>query len=437
MSTRILINGLRASACLALALTTACSGGDDRGDDDTTIGIRDGGTPVRDGGPEPECSTNAECSGATPFCNDLGECAAPPPGSEIGYGDQTALSVDFVVVHEPTLAVQSTDLEFHPMRTNELWVLHRQPKSNSACTQQVREGCASLEGSTTTISNVGEPNQTAEWKRDGNAWHFMRRPPALAFSADNGNFATCGEEWTGNFLPVPRPANEATFIGPSLWSSDPAVYAITPPGGNGSHLDMLHETPYGMGIAWERGNAFWVFNGEVGSLDRYDFKNDHGPGNDDHSDGELLRYAEGTVSRVEGVPSHMAYDPGSGLLYVADTGNSRIIALDTTSGSRGGNINPVWEPLADQAMMNSATVMEIVPPGLLDRPSGLELHNDLLYVTDTAQSRFYVFDLQGNEVNRLQTGLPAGELGGIAFGPDGNLYFALMTMGDVYRIAPR
>lgn len=426
--------GLRVSACFALALATACTGGD-QGDDDI-IAIRDGGTPVRDGGPEPECTTNAECSGATPYCNATGECAAPPPGSEIGYGDQTPTSVDLELVHAPTRNVQTTDLEFHPSRTNELWLVHRQPKSNAACTQSVGAGCASLEGSTTTITNLGEPNERAEWKRDGNAWHFMRRPPALAFSADNDNFATCGEEWTGNFLPVPR-NNDASFIGPSLWSSDPAVYAITPPGGNGSHLDMLHESPYCTGIAWDSGNAFWAINGEIGSVDYYDFNNDHGPGNDDHSDGELFRYAMGELSRVENVPSHLALDHETGLLYIADTGNGRIAVMDTNSGSRGGNVSPIWEPLADQAMMNGVTIVDLVPPGLLDQPSGLELHGDLIYVTDTAQSRFYVFDKSGNEVNRLQTALPAGELGGIAFGPDGRLYFALVGMGDVYRIVPR
>merc|ERR1711974_36901 len=103
----------------------------------------------------------------------------------------------------------------------------------------------------------------------------MRRPPALAMG-DNGTFATCGEAATGNFED-----NPAMFIGPSLWSTDLAVYA-KPSGGNGSHLDMLHATPWCMGIAHEVDNVYWAFNGHVGSLDRYDFNNDHGPGNDDH-----------------------------------------------------------------------------------------------------------------------------------------------------------
>lgn len=437
MTDRTLSFALRASAIFALALSTACAGGDD--DDTSIVTPRDGGAP-RDGGPEFECTVNLDCDAATPFCDGNRICAQPPAGFEIGYGDQTAQSVDLTLIHEPTRNVQTTDLEFHPTRTNELWVLHRWAYQARPCTQADNSGCGSLDGSTTTISNVGTQDQVAEWKTDGNAWHFMRRPPALAFSADNDNFATCGEAWSGNFLPVPWD-DGVTFIGPSLWSSDPAVYAITPPGGNGSHLDMLHETPLCTGIAWEpgntSGNVFWLINGETGSLDRYDFQNDHGPGNDDHSDGELLRYAPGTIARVEHVPSHMVFDASNGLLFVADTGNKRIVALDTTTGSRGGGINPVWEPLAVDAMMNNAMVYEIVPPGLLEAPSGLELHNDLLYVSDTTQSRIYVFDRGGNEINRLDTGLAAGELGGMAFGPDGKLYLGLVNSGDVYRIDPK
>lgn len=419
-----------ALAVSALAFAVGCSGGESD-DDDGITPARDGGVAVRDAGPEPECTTNAECTGALPYCNPLGACAEPPRGGAIGWGDGSATSVDFEVVYTAPRRLQTPDLEFHPNRAGELWLVHREFKSSQTCTQSQRGGCASLEGSTTTITNVGTANQEAEWKRDDNAWHFMRRPPALAFG-DNGNFATCGEERTGNFLD-----GQPTFIGPSLWSSDPAVYAVTPPGGNGSHLDMLHESPYCVGVAHEQDNVYWVFNGEIGALDRYDFADDHGPGADDHSDGVLYRYAEGMVSRVAEVPSHMAYNPDTGFLYVADTGNSRIVVLDTMSGTRAGGVTPMWEPLADDAVYEDALVVELVAPGMLDQPSGLELHDGLLYVTDAAQSRFYVFDLQGNVVRTLDTEVEAGELGGIAISPEGDLYFALLSASEVYRISPR
>ncbi len=400
--------------------------------DSGEMGSPDTGVPP-DMGVEPECTTNSECSGATPYCNEAQECAAPPLGGAIGWGDGAIDSVDVEMVFTPQGNRQTTDLEFNPARPNELWVLHREFASTDSCTQDAptQRGCGALEGSTSIVFNVGEPEMTAEWKRDGNAWHFMRRPPALAFGVD-GLFATCGEERTGNFLDgVP------TFIGPSLWSSDPAIYAITPPGGNGSHLDMLHESPFCTGIAHEAANIYWVINGEVGAFDRYNFNEDHGPGADDHSDGEVYRYAVGEYTRVPDVPSHMAYNPDDQHLYVADTGGARIIKLDTTSGTMVGPISPIWEPLQANGLYEGAVVTEVVPPGTLDRPSGLELHDGLLYVTDNAQSRFYVFDLEGNQIRTLNTNLPEGALAGMALSPEGAMYFGRLDTSDIYRITPK
>lgn len=67
-----------------------------------------------------------------------------------------------------------------------------------------------------------------------------------------------------------------------------SIYA-EPSGGNGSHLDMLHESPYCQGIASETLNRFWVVDGNLGDIVMYDFKADHGPGNNDHADGVVHR----------------------------------------------------------------------------------------------------------------------------------------------------
>ena len=66
---------------------------------------------------------------------------------------------------------------------------------------------------------------------------------------------------------------------------------------------------------------YWVFNGNSGSVDRYFFHQTHQLGGDDHSDGETIRYAEGQLKRVAGMPGHMAHDVASGKLFIADTGN--------------------------------------------------------------------------------------------------------------------
>lgn len=383
-----------------------------------------------DAGTQPECTSNAECGGQTPYCDDTGSCAPLPPGHAIGYGDGSPTSVTLEKIHTAYPPKQATDLEFNPARPNELWVLHREFSSDAPCDSNNRTaaGCLSLEGSVTIIYDPASDARTTEAKRDENAWHFMRRPPALAFGVD-GLFATCGEERTGNFLD-----ETADFIGPTLWDSDPAVFAITPPGLNGSHLDMLHASPWCTGVAHEADNIYWVVNGDVGSLDRYDFKADHGPGNADHSDGEVYRYGIGTVTRVPEVPGHIVYRDG--FVYIADTGTGRILKLDTQTGTEAGPVQPVFEPFAATATYDGVEVTELVPAGTLERPSGIEIHEDILYVTDNAQSRFYAFDLEGNLLRTLDTGLPPGSLAGLAVSPDGVIYFVDLMTADVYRLLP-
>ncbi|MDX5321515.1 MAG: hypothetical protein LPK45_10325, partial [Bacteroidota bacterium] len=91
-----------------------------------------------------------------------------------------------------------TDLDFHPTRHMELWVINYDDEMTG--------------GSTLTIRNAGKSNQEIEWRRDGNAWHFMALPPAMAFS-ENGNWAS-----TANIQDANRQGG--SFTGPSLWSSD-------------------------------------------------------------------------------------------------------------------------------------------------------------------------------------------------------------------------
>ena len=127
------------------------------------------------------------------------------------------------------------DLDFHPSRENELWILNK--------------GTERTGGNTVTITNVGLANQETEYRKDGNSWHFMALPSSMSFSQENDNWATGAEIQDAN-------RQGGTFTGPSLWSSDMNVYA-RPSGGNGSHLDMLHSSPYSMGIEAAKDNAFW------------------------------------------------------------------------------------------------------------------------------------------------------------------------------------
>jgi hypothetical protein len=418
----------------ALAAATACSSDPSPGEPDAGAVEADGGVALPDAGPE--CATSADCAAPRPYCTPEGACAEPPIAGALGWGDGSPGSVTLEKIFESGGARQGPDLAFNNVRPDELWVLHRQPESSEPCssTRATARGCGSLEGSVTIIHAPGTDQQRTEWKKDANAWHFMRRPPALAFGT-NEYFATCGEARTGNYLD-----DRADFIGPTLWLSTEQWFGVDPPPEpwmNGTHFDMLHATPWCMGIAHERDNVYWLFNGNIGSLDRYDFKADHGPGADDHSDGEVMRFAEGWLTRVPGVPGHLEYNPEDQHVYVADTGGARVLKLDTTSGVVAGTVRPVYEPFASNKRMEEAVVTEVVPPGLLERPSGLELRDGVLYVSDNATSRIHAFDLEGNLLRSLDTGLPAGTLSGMAFSPTGVLHFVDLNTSDVYRVVPR
>jgi hypothetical protein len=399
---------LSASLLLALAALPAC------GDDTSGSG---GGEPG-DGG----------AGGTTGEGGAGGSAATAPAATAIGEGD--ASRVQLVDVYTDDDGRLVTDIDVHPLR-DELWVLLREPYSGAPCNEDVRSGCFALQGSTATVTGPASGAPTAEWKQDENAWHFMRRPTGIAFG-DDDTFATIHEFRTGNYDDEP-----ADFIGPTLWSGDPAIYAEPPPPGkNGSHLDMLHETPFGMGIAHETANVYWTFNGQIGALDRYDFALPHEIGGDDHSDGTVHRYVEGQLLRVEEVPSHLELDRSTGWLYVADTGHGRVVRLDITSGTFGST----WTPLERMVIaqnMDGATLEEVVPPGILQQPSGLAIAGEgasaVLYVGDHATGEIVAFDTAGAELARFATSLPG--LTGLALGPDGSLYAASYDEGRVVRLA--
>ncbi|MCB0644444.1 MAG: choice-of-anchor J domain-containing protein, partial [Phaeodactylibacter sp.] len=232
-----------------------------------------------------------------------------------------------------------TDLDFFPiLGKDELWVVNQRTEN---------EG-----GTTLTISNATTAPSNFLLREDGNAWHFMSLPTGIAFSSDNFNFATS---------PGVQDANHSggTFTGPTLWSSDPEIYA-QPSGGNGSHLDMLHGSPYSMGIAHEVDNVFWVYDDWNNDIVRYDFVEDHGPGNDDHSDAIVRRYKNIGIQADADIPNHLVLDKSSGWLYFVDNGNDRVLRLDINSGAVTNALPLINEELAEHSQMGGFTYEVII-----------------------------------------------------------------------------
>ena len=362
----------------------------------------------------------------------LAACSAAPPAAvakpvvkapELGTGNHGPDSVILTEIASVAAGLtRPRDLAFNPLRPDELWV--------------VDDG----DDGVVIIHDASTNARTTEHRIDSNANHFLAFPAGIAFGQDAttfgtpGTFATCGE--SRNTYGGTMKMND--FTGPALWSSDLSIFAMQDPKGLGSHLDMLHMTPECMGIAHEKANRYWVFGGLIGSVDLYDFATDHGVGNDDHSNGEYYRYVTGQVKYVEGIPSHLVFNDADSMVYLADTGNSRVAMLDPSPATAGKKI-PTKEPMRASVTMDGATLTDVVSAdsGLLERPSGIELHGDYLYVTDNANGRISAFTLQGQRVNYLDTGLPAGSLAGINFDQDGKLYLVDRVGNRVLRVDPR
>jgi len=333
----------------------------------------------------------------------------PEAAEEYGSGGP-----DFVLVADASDQIDEPwDLAFHPGRKRELWVLNK--------------GTDRLGGSTVTISQAGLPGHSADWRRDGNAWHFMAMPTALAFSQENGNWAT-----TAGLMDANR--QNSNFTGPSLWSSNMDIYA-RPSGGNGSHIDMLHASPWSMGIESERDNIFWVFDGHNKHIVRYDFVDDHGPGNDYHGDGLVHRFTEVKVLRDDNVPSHMEMDKETGWLYIVDTGNKRILKLNTASGTKKSDLPLINEPLTEHWEMEGAD-WKIFASENLQKPSGIALAEGVLYVSDYETGEIIAYNLEnGWELARINTGFDG--IMGIDIDVDGKLWFVSSKTNEVYRVEPQ
>lgn len=306
------------------------------------------------------------------------------------------------------------DLDFHPTLTrSELWVVLKSTENSG--------------GLTVKISDAGGENQSELLQQDGNAWHFMSLPTGIAFS-ENENFATSPGVYDANH------DGGSPFTGPTLWSSDPLIYAQES-GGNGSHLDMLHESPYSMGIAHEIDNKFWVTCGDHNEIMSYDFQEDHGPGNSDHSDGIIYKYHLPGYDEDQNheIPDHLVFDKNTGWLYVCNSQQNRIIRINTATGNAGMDVMPN-EPVAIYQHMDDFEWEIYISDGL-NSPTGIDIVEDRMIVSNYNSGDILLYDISSEEPILLTT-ITTGQAGimGVKIGPDGMIWYVNSITDQVMRV---
>jgi len=377
------ITTLFLSAALTATLFTACKKDDDKGTDDQPATV-----------------------------NSVPEFYLP--AIETDYG-KTAPFANLIL--GPSEKVNTPwDLSFNPNKPYELWVLNH--------------GTVNTGASVVIAQNAGKDGQTSEFRRDGNAWHFMAMATAIDFGT-NGNFGTSQGLQDANH-------NGGTFTGPTLWSADLDIFAKVgnPPTStvNGSHLDMLHGSPFGMGIAHDVDNVYWVFDGYNGQLVRYDFQTPHPVGADDHSDGRVHRYTEVELSYFASIPSHMVLDKATGWLYIAETAKNRILRVNTKTGSKAEDLQIINEPLAQHWRISSVTWEVFIDAGL-NEPSGIEVKDGRLFVSNHATGEIHAYNTETKE--KLGSVTTQAGIMGLQIGPDGKLWFVNSEDDGVYRLDPQ
>ncbi len=315
--------------------------------------------------------------------------------------------------------VEPLDLDFNKsyLHPNDLWVVTTDKRGHAIV----------------ILHEATSDKPSVVRKKDARASHFMWRTMALSMG-NNGAFGTAqnGEPGEGD--------SEYMFMGPTLWSSDTAVFASRYQSDDrflASHLDMLHQSPYDLGIAHDSANVYWVLDAKYPGISRYDFRDPHEVGGTDHRDGIIRRYVETSITPGErGRPAHIALDKRTGYLYYIDPGKGDVHCLDTRTGRVKDTLRmppSSAENLEEFTSVVGAEFWTVVRG--LSRPIGIEVVGKRLLVGDEQTGRIQVYTIDGKTVTPMgyiQT--TALSLHGITVSPDGRIWYVDKKAGTVCRL---
>ena len=344
------------------------------------------------------------------------------------YVPQFGFSFVEVIISDISDNISSpTDLEFHPGRVNELWVANKATDS------------------ITIVHNTGLDNQTSETRLDVNRNHFLEEVSAISFGSYHPEFDWQWGSAQESLNTYNGQGNPNYFMGPALWPSSLDHFAVenqnNEDGLLGSHIDMLHESPYGVGIAHDYDNVYWYNDGYYGELVRYDFMMDHDTGGHNHSDGVVHRYSEIQLNHSYGTPGHMVLDKETDILYISDAGEDRVIWVNTNDTTYQTenimNDSSRLEPLAEYSRI-SGVEWGVLIDGV-NRPSGIALDGDQLFVSLNEDNSIVSYNLNSDGKSAIEVAIintSASSIMGIEIGPKGHLFYVDNARDEVIRVDP-
>ena len=357
------------------------------------------------------------------ICDDVSGDSA-----EAEYVPQFGISFEEVVIADLSDNLSNpTDLEFHPGRANELWIANRATDS------------------ITIVHNTGLENQTSETRLDVNRNHFLEEVSAISFGSYHPEFDWQWGSAQESLNTYNGQGSPNYFMGPALWPSSLDHFAVENQNNDdgllGSHIDMLHESPYGVGIAHDYDNVYWYNDGYYGELVRYDFMSDHDTGGHDHSDGGVRRYSDIQLTHSYGTPGHMVLDKETGILYISDAGANRVIWVNTDDTTYQTedimNDSSRLETLSEYSRISG--IEWGVLDGGMSRPSGIALDGDQLFVSLNGNNNIVSYNLSSDGKSAIELGTiitSASSIMGIEIGPEGHLYYVDNGRDEVVRIDP-
>ncbi|KAG1660112.1 hypothetical protein FOA52_015092 [Chlamydomonas sp. UWO 241] len=315
------------------------------------------------------------------------------------------------------LLARPRDLGFHPT-TGELWVAN-----NDTQALTLLSGVASALG-------LGTAPLAAAIRTDRANYHYMARLTSVAFGR-NGMLATCQES-----------ENDYDGLSDKNYFMENEKYYD----GLSDKNDFVTETAWGT-VLWAAG-ARYDPNSEKYTttkltLLRYDFERPHTTvGLVDHSLANIRRYHDVEVTRVAGVPSHLAVDPHSSALFIADTGGDRVIIVDRTTGifdrHARADQDGEYSVFTSSAPTFEYSIYKCVAHRVfanVTRPSGIAVNKHFVFVAEHDTGLISAFDKStGAHVRTVSSGTGPG-LMGLELGPDGALWFVNGAANRIGRLA--